>query len=320
MGITANTSGLSCAAVDTSTPIGPALAAGNHTVVALSCSGTTLSGTGATDYAPAYTSAAGDFTVTPAPLTITASSPTSTYGTAPTITPVYSGFKNGDTATSALSAQPTCSTTATSASTPSPPTYPSSCSGAAGSNYTIGYAPGVVTVEPAPLTITASSATMRYGGTPPVIIPNYSGFMNGDTPLSLTAQPTCSTTATSASPPSPPTYPSSCSGAAGSNYTITYAPGAVTVTDASVDVAVSGAQTYGSASPAFSGTATPPPGITVDTVGLNCTVVSPSTQIGPSLPAGTDTVVGSSCTGATLSGTGSTDYAVVYTSATGTSP
>ena len=46
-----------------------------------------------------YTSAPNDFTVTPAPLTITASSPSMTYGgSVPAITAGYSGFVNGDTA------------------------------------------------------------------------------------------------------------------------------------------------------------------------------------------------------------------------------
>jgi len=179
-----------------------------------------------TDYAIVYTSSANDFTVNPAPLTVTASSPTSTYGSTPAVTPLYSGFKNGDSASS-LSVLPTCSTTATASSPPT--TYPSSCSGAADSDYTVSYVTGAVTVNPAPLEITASSATMNYGAAVPAITPLYSGFKNGDSASSLSVQPTCSTTATASSPPT--TYPSSCSGAADSNYTISYVTGAVTVND-----------------------------------------------------------------------------------------
>ncbi len=120
-GVTLHTSGLSCSEVDGSTPIGPTLSAGSHTIGASTCGGATLSGADATDYTIVYTSAANDFTVNPAPLTITASSPTSTYGSAPAVTPIYSGFKNADNATS-LSVPPTCVTTATSSSPPSPPT------------------------------------------------------------------------------------------------------------------------------------------------------------------------------------------------------
>ena len=311
-GVTLRTSGLSCSEVDGSTPIGPTLSAGSHTIGASTCGGATLSGADATDYTIVYTSAANDFTVNPAPLTITASSPTSTYGSAPAVTPIYSGFKNADNATS-LSVPPTCVTTATSSSPPSPPTYQSSCSGAADSNYTISYVSGVVTVDPAPLTITASSPTMIYGAAVPTITPIYSGFKNGDNASSLSVPPICVTTATSSSPPSPPTYQSSCSGAADSNYTISYAPGLVTVNPITVAVAVSGGQTYGSTTPSFSGTDNPPSGITVNTAGLTCSEVDSSTPIGPALLAGSRTVVASSCSGATLSGTGASDYIAAYT-------
>ena len=60
---------------------------------------------------------------------------------------------------------------------------------------------GSVTVTKAPLTITASSGSMTYGGTVPTITPGYAGFVNGDTAVvahhaSRPARPT----ATSSSP------------------------------------------------------------------------------------------------------------------------
>ena len=226
-GITVNTSGLSCTLVGVLTfkPISSSLPAGSYPLVGTSCSGATLSGANAADYTVSYTSAANDFTVTPATLTITASSPSMTYGgSAPTITPAYSGFVNGDTASS-LTTLPTCSTTATSSSPVSPPTYPSSCGGAVDPNYSFSYFGGSVTVNAATLTITASNGSMTYGGSVPTITPAYSGFVNGDTASSLTTLPTCSTTATSSSPVSPPTYPSSCGGAVDSNYSIGYVGG-----------------------------------------------------------------------------------------------
>jgi hypothetical protein len=86
-----------------------------------------------------------------------------------------------------------------------------------------------ITVSPAPLTITASSPTMTYGGQPPVITPAYSGFVAGDGPASLTTPPTCSTTATSASPLG--SFQSSfCTGASDPDYQISVVPGLVTVT------------------------------------------------------------------------------------------
>jgi MBG domain (YGX type) len=82
-------------------------------------------------------------------------------------------------------------------------------------------------VGPAPLTITATSATMTYGGAVPAITAVYGGFVNGDTAASLTTAPTCSTAATSSSPPG--TYPATCSGAVDADYAISYTAGTVTV-------------------------------------------------------------------------------------------
>ena len=178
-----------------------------------------------------------DFVVVSPPiLTITASSGTMTYGgTVPIIIASYNGFVNGDTASS-LKYAPTCGTLATKIS-PSSGFYPTMCSGAdANGNYTISYEDGVMGVSPAPLIITASSATMTEGGTVPTITPSYFGFVNGDTASSMQTAPICSTTATSTSPVG--SYPSSCSGAVYAvypkyeNYTISYLDGTVIVTPA----------------------------------------------------------------------------------------
>ena len=166
-------------------------------------------------------------TVNPAPLTITpvTSSSSMTYGgTPPTITASYKGFVNGQTASN-LTTQPTCSTTATKTS--SVGSYSTTCMGAVDANYMITYATGpTVTVNPAPLTIKASSATVAYGSTIPPITASYSGFVNSQTASSLTTQPTCSTTAISTSPGM---YPSSCTGAVDPNYAIGYVNGTITV-------------------------------------------------------------------------------------------
>jgi YVTN family beta-propeller protein len=94
------------------------------------------------------------------------------------------------------------------------------------------------TVNPAPLTVTASSGSMAYGGTPPAITAGYSGFVNGDGPGSLSTAPACATTATSSSPVG--NYPSSCSGGADPNYALTYIAGQVSVGQASTGLAYTG--------------------------------------------------------------------------------
>ncbi|HXR97097.1 MAG TPA: MBG domain-containing protein [Terriglobales bacterium] len=183
---------------------------------------------------------------TPAALTITASNGSMTYGgAAPAITPIYSGFVNGDSAAS-LATAPTCTTAATSSSPFG--TYASNCSGAADANYTISYVAGSVQVNRAALNITASSGTMIYGGTAPTITAGYSGFVNGDSPASLTTAPTCTTAATSGSAFG--TYASNCSGAVDANYTISYIAGSVQVNPAALNItASSGTMTYGGAVP-----------------------------------------------------------------------
>jgi hypothetical protein len=105
--------------------------------------------------------------VNPAVLTITASSPTVAFGSAvPAITPAYSGFVHSDTA-SVLTAAPSCSTTYTPTS-PAGSSPSTSCSGAATTNYTIGYVSGSVTVNKASQTITfkALASPVSYGVVP----------------------------------------------------------------------------------------------------------------------------------------------------------
>ena len=96
-----------------------------------------------------------------ATLTITASSGNQTFGgLAPTTSPGYSGFVNGDTPAD-LTTRPTCVPGTTSSSPVG--TYSSSCSGAVDPKYHIVYVDGTTTVSPATLTITASngSQTLR---------------------------------------------------------------------------------------------------------------------------------------------------------------
>ncbi|HEX3707803.1 MAG TPA: MBG domain-containing protein [Mycobacteriales bacterium] len=155
-----------------------------------------------------------------APVTVSAPSASTTYGTIPTLAP--KGYSSGlDPVIPA-----TCSTTATMTSPPG--TYPVTCSGgfAQGETFTSGTA-GTLTVTPAPLTVTASSATIAPGDPIPAVTASYSGFVNGETAASLTTAPTCSTTATSSS--SVGTYPTTCSGAVDANYAITYVAGTVRI-------------------------------------------------------------------------------------------
>ncbi len=196
----------------------------------------TISAGGAVD--PDYTIsyATGTLTVTPAPLTITADNESMTYGgTMPALTVSYAGFVNGDTPAS-LSTQPTLSTTATAGSHVAGSPYSIMASGAADANYTISYVAGALTVTPAPLTITADNQSMVYGTALPSLTASYSGFVNGDTPASLSTPPTLSTPATADSDVSGSPYSITASGAADADYTISYVPGTLTVTQETLTV------------------------------------------------------------------------------------
>jgi len=128
------------------------------------------------------------FAITPAPLTITASAGTMSYGgTPPTITPSYSGFVNGDSAAS-LTTAPTCVANATA--TTAVGVYPqtTSCGGAVDPNYTITYVKGTLTVTPAPQAITFTSTPPNpavYGGS---YAPTATGGASGN-PVTFTAGP-----------------------------------------------------------------------------------------------------------------------------------
>ena len=241
---------LICTTVNGGTPIGASLAAGSYTIDGSSCSGLSDN-----NYTTTY--AGGTFKVLAAPLTVTASSGSFTYGgTPPAITASYAGFVNGDSPAS-LNPGPSCVTSATSSSPVAGNPYVSSCSGAQDSNYAISYLPGTVTVNPAPLTVTASSGSFTYGGTPPAITASYAGFVNGDSPASLNPGPSCVTSATSSSPVAGNPYVSSCSGAQDSNYAISYLPGTVTVNPAPLTVTADHvSRYYGSPTPALSATIT----------------------------------------------------------------
>jgi hypothetical protein len=183
----------------------------------------TASGAASSNYTIAYVS--GALSVNAAALTITAAHTNKLYGAAvPALAATYGGLVNGDTAAN-LTTAPTLATTATAAS--SVGSYPITASGAAGSNYTIAYVSGTLSVNAAALTIAAANTNKLYGAAIPALAATYGGFVNGDTASSLTTQPSLATTATAASPVG--TYPITASGAAASNYAIAYTGGTLTI-------------------------------------------------------------------------------------------
>ena len=96
----------------------------------------------------------------------------------------------------------------------------------------------VVQVTPAPLTIRAVDALKLFGAPIPAFTAVGEGFVNGDTLASLGGTLSFATTATSASAVG--TYPVVPSGLSSANYTITWAPGTLTIQQANTTTTLCG--------------------------------------------------------------------------------
>ena len=207
-----------------------------------------ITASGATSDNYNFTYVAGTLTVNKATLTVTANNASKVYGASnPVMSVTYAGFVNGDTAAS-LATQPTASTTVVVASPVG--NYPITAAGGASNNYNFTYVAGTLTVDRAPLTVTASNAGKTYGAANPALTVAYTGFVAGDTAASLTSQATATTTATITSGAG--TYPITAAGAVSNNYNFTYVAGTLTVDKAPLTVTASNAgKIYGSANPAL---------------------------------------------------------------------
>jgi hypothetical protein len=136
---------------------------------------------------------------------------------------------------------------------------PSAASGTGLGNYSINYVNGALTVNAATLTVTAKSTSKTYGAAVTFAGTefNTSGLLNSDSVSSVTLTSTgaASTATVSGSPYT--IVPSAASGTGLGNYSINYVNGALTVTTASLTVAVNPATSvYGAAFPTFTGTVT----------------------------------------------------------------
>ncbi|MFL6314857.1 MAG: MBG domain-containing protein [Terriglobales bacterium] len=225
------------------TSAAPTAAVGTYPIT---CTTGTLS---AANYS--FTFVSGNLTVTPAALTVTANNATRLYGDPnPAFTGTITGIKNSDNITAAYS---------TTADPTSPVgTYPITPAlvdptGKLG-NYTVTSTNGTLTITPAPLTVTAASATRGFGDPNPVFTGTLAGIKNND---NITAS--YSTTATAASPVG--AYPitpalADPTGKLG-NYIVTSTNGTLTITNAVLTVtAANASRFYGDPNPAFTGTIT----------------------------------------------------------------
>jgi hypothetical protein len=219
----------------------------------------------------------GTLTITPAPLTVTADNQTMVYGgTLPPLTYTITGFQNGqDLSTSGVSGTPSLATVDPTSSVGSYDITPMVGSLIA-LNYRFQFVPGTLTITPAPLIIKPNPQSMTYGATMPPLTAFYFGFVNGDTPPSLTTAPTL-TTAPANSPVG--SYDITASGAVDPNYVITYFPGRLTITPATLTAkADNQTMTYGGPLPVLTGTLTGVVNGDPITAG-NSTTATPTTDV-----------------------------------------
>ena len=120
-------------------------------------------------------------------------------------------------------------------------------SGATNPNYNITYVNGSVEVTPAPLTLSASSATRTFGAANPRFTVSTSGLVTG---TSLDLSTLTITTVGTDSPIG--VYSVTPGGVTDSNYDISFAPGSLTITPAQLTISVNDvSRDYGSANPLF---------------------------------------------------------------------
>ncbi|HXR03552.1 MAG TPA: MBG domain-containing protein, partial [Verrucomicrobiae bacterium] len=191
--------------------------------------------------------------VTPLPtLTVTADNQARIYGTTnPILTVSYTGFTNND-GTNVLTGAPALSTSADVTSPIGNYTITVNQGTLNSTNYGFQFVNGILTVNPAVLTLTAGSTNKTYGQT--VLFKGTeftsSGLVNGDTVtnVSLSSSGAGATASVANSPYA--INASNATGAGLTNYTIQYQPGTLIVNRAPLAVTADNqTRTYGAANP-----------------------------------------------------------------------
>ena len=164
----------------------------------------------------------------PAPLTVTATDSTRTYGSAGTgFTARYAGFVNGDDAGD-LAGNLRFETTASAASPVG--SYGVTPGGYANGNYAISYIAGYLTVDPAPLAVAANDASRIAGAVDPAFTARYDGFVLGEGAGVLDGSLEIAADADADSPAG--IYALAPGGLTSANYAISFVDGTLTVLSA----------------------------------------------------------------------------------------
>jgi hypothetical protein len=197
---------------------------------------TNATGSGLANYTISYQP--GILTVNPAALTVTAGNTNKVYGQTVTFAGTEfasSNLLNGDAVSTVTLTSTGALATAGVAGSPYVINATNATGGGLG-NYTISYQPGILTVNPAALTLTADDKTRMYGLTNPVLTASYSGFVNSEDTNALSGSPALTTLAVSSSPVGG--YPINIAAGtlSNANYNFNFTNGTLTVTSAPAPV------------------------------------------------------------------------------------
>ena len=183
-------------------------------------------------------------------LTYTANDFSRAYGSAnPTFTYTRTGLIQG--VLDDVTGKPALSTTATQSSGVGTYAINIAIGTLASSNYDFEFVPGTLTIQKAPLTITADNFTRRVNLANPTFTASYSGFVLGQNASALSGTLNFATSATTASPAG--AYAITPSGLTSANYAITFVPGSLNVVN-TVPLLITAndfSRLYGAANPTF---------------------------------------------------------------------
>jgi hypothetical protein len=224
---------------DTLASLGGTLTVSGNAVGAVQPGTYTIIPGGLTSSNYAITFKNGTLTINKAHLTLTAVSQTRLYGqNNAALSYILSGFVNGETAASAgVTGSPVLSTLANAQSSVAGSPY--AITVASGTLSAVNYdfpnlVNGSVTVNKAPLTVTANAATRIYGVANPTFTASVSGFVNGDPARVVSGSPSLTTSATASSAPNTYTITAGLGSLAAANYQFAFVNGTLTVTPVSL--------------------------------------------------------------------------------------
>lgn len=188
------------------------------------------------------------YTIKPVTLTAKVKDASRIYGDVnPQFSSTYTGFVNNEDA-SVVTSNGNYTTTATETSDVG--TYAIKQTGATAQNYVFEYEDGTLTVNKAPLAMTANNKTMTYGDILPAFDARYDGLKNNEAQPVWNAEPSFSTTATAESKVG--SYPITISNADAKNYQLTVNNGTMSIEKAELTINVDNkTRIYGDANPEF---------------------------------------------------------------------